>query len=165
MEVPRRGGPYRCLLLFPRVSSTGTVSCLYPLNHPSLLSFVNLGAEDKIIYVPDVRSHQLIHQFYCEALIRSMRFYRVAIGLIGFISSAGLPHFWIDQLAYEEKWFRWFSLLLWSPLRVNAEDFIFFWQMILAYPPQCVLAHSCSPHNHIIDAAKGPHPNLSLKLH
>lgn len=47
MEVP---GPYRCLLLFPRASSTGTVSCLYPLNHPSLLSFPSLGAGVELIY-------------------------------------------------------------------------------------------------------------------
>lgn len=92
MEVP---GPYRCLLLFPRVSSTGTVSYLYPLNHPSLLSFPNLGAEDELIYVLDMKSKRLIYRLHCVVcmvLIRIMLFNGVAIGLITLISSAGLPH-------------------------------------------------------------------------
>lgn len=50
---------------FPRVSSTGTVSCLYPLNHPSLLSFTNLGAEDELIYVLDMKSKRLIYRLHC----------------------------------------------------------------------------------------------------
>lgn len=83
-------GPYRCLLLFLRVSSTGTVSCLSPLNLPSLLSFPNLGAEDKLIYtVLEVKSHPLIHQLHCALLIWYLMF--VWVGLIRLISSAGCP--------------------------------------------------------------------------
>lgn len=126
MEVARRGGPYRCVLLFPRVSSTGTMSCLYPLHHPPLLSFVNLGAEDKIIYVPDVRSHQLIHQFHCEALIRSMRFYRVAIGLISFISSAGLPHVELTSWLMKKNGFLKFHFCFEAPFVWTRRTWYFF---------------------------------------
>lgn len=82
------------LLLFPRASSTGTVSCLYPLTRPSLLSFPNPGAGDVLIWNPN-------SWFIC-CIVRScvvfetnsdiLRSEWVEIGLITFISSAALPH-------------------------------------------------------------------------
>lgn len=48
MEVPMQ---HADVLLFQRVSSTGTVSCLYPLSYTSLLSLVNLLCSPRKFWV------------------------------------------------------------------------------------------------------------------
>lgn len=105
------------VLLFQRVSSTGTVSCLYPLNHPSLLSWANtlifLLVAEKInsAFLKSSEEHFCMLLFFSRwgrspcficfivflaccviaAIIWNMKLDRVAVQSFIVISAAGLP--------------------------------------------------------------------------